>query len=241
MRTKFAVIVFVFVALFFTFSTRMEAQQAVTSPNWSRLAAIEKSVDQWITADATRAEKLLKQIEEVFSNQEVLPVLPRTMVPRTFALVSRFGGSSVTIKVAGPSHPLVRGGFAAMIVGETLFVRPDVETGLSEESLRVVIAHELSHDRFDAVRKRLWQQVREITPEEISWLDARVEARAHMGAVKKLVAGGYQASSVLAYVKQMHPGLFTTEQLAYVALAVEGAAADSVAVLNAQHPAAQRH
>lgn len=233
MRARYATVVFAFAALL---PVATEAQQT----DWARIASIEKAVDRQIMESRPGAEALLTRIQAAFDSQELIPALPRMAIPRTSALVSQLADGKLTIRVVGPSHPLVKGGFAAMIVGEFLYVRSDLETGTSEGSLRVIVAHELSHDRFDAVRKRLWQEVRGITAEDLAWLDARLEARAHIGAVKKLTAAGYDPATVLSYVKLLRAGQgFRAEHLSYIALAVEGAMADSVVALSAATPSAR--
>ncbi|HEX6324832.1 MAG TPA: hypothetical protein VFZ36_13980 [Vicinamibacterales bacterium] len=190
----------------------------------SALAAAEAAVEEYIRADPPRAERILREIVNL-TNRHVhcLPVPAAEALPRTTGWVMRLGGRGLKTCVVSPVARLVADGFAAFLVGDTLFFSADLEERLPPDRLAVVVAHELSHDRLDGVRKHLHRSVTGTTAGQEAWLASRLEDRAHLGAMEKLAAAGMNPRLVIEYVRRQNPDRFSREHVAASIATLEAA------------------
>jgi hypothetical protein len=177
------------------------------------LAAAEAAVEEYLRADPPRAERILRQIVDLTERQVHRLAVPAAhALPRTTAWVTRLGGQGLQMRVVSPDTPLVADDFAAFVVDDTLYFAADLEDRLPADRLMVVVAHELSHDRFDGVRKHLHRSFANTTESQEAWLASRLEDRAHIGAMKRLAAAGLNPRTVIDFVKRQKTNRFTKEQ-----------------------------
>ena len=177
------------------------------------LAAAEAAVEEYIRADPARAERILQEIA-LLTERHVQPLaVPAAQaLPRTTGWVRQLGGQGLQIRVLSPATPLVADGFAAFVLGDTLYCAADLEDRLPPDRLMVVVAHELSHDRLDGVRKHLHRSFATTSESQEAWLASRLEDRAHVGAMRRLAAAGLDPRKVIEFVKRQNTNRFPKEQ-----------------------------